>query len=377
VLILTTLLWSIFGSVPTKVNGRGILLKQGGVFLATSRGDGNVIEIFVNTGDLVAKNQLLAHVSQPELKLRIEQNEETLGRLRREFGTLKDFQKQEEAFEQATFAKQRETVHAITNDYNQQIVWLTQRLDAQAELEKKELVTHAQVLDSRIKLFSIQHDLEQVNIQLRQLEIADLQAQERRRQQLQEKDNQIKASEDQLAYLKNLFQLNTQILSPFRGNVLEIMVKPGQLLTPNTPILSLQADHKTVEARLFLPADQGKLVEKGMFVAISPVSVKKEEYGFVLGKITAVSEFPSTTQGMLKILENQSLVSEFSHSGAPIEVTATLDTSPSTMSGFRWSTTKGPPSRISSGTLCDASITITEQRPITFLLPFLKRTPGI
>src|SRR5437762_12026177 len=58
VLILATLLWSIFGSVPTKVNGRGILLKQGGVFLATSRGDGNVIEIFVNTGDLVTKNQL-------------------------------------------------------------------------------------------------------------------------------------------------------------------------------------------------------------------------------------------------------------------------------------------------------------------------------
>ena len=376
-LVVATVLWGIFGSIPTRVEAKGILLRQGGVFVATSRGDGNVIEIFAKTGDLVTNNQVLAHVSQPELKLRIEQNEETLLRLQRELETLKKFQGEERDQERQTLAKQRETLASITSDYKQQTTWLSQRVQAMEEMEKKGLVTSAQVLDSRIKLFAIQHDLEQANIQLRQLEITDLQAQERRRQQLLEKENQMKAAQDQIAYLRNLFQLNSQILSPYRGNVLEIMAKPGQLLTPNTPILSLQAAHKIVEARLFLSPIQGKLVEPFMSVAISPVSVKKEEFGFVLGTVSSVSDFPSTTQGMLKILENQALVAEFSRSGPPIEVTAALELSSSTVSGFRWSTRKGPPMRISSGTLCDAAITITNQRPIALVLPFLRKASGL
>ena len=119
-------------------------------------------------------------------------------------------------------------------------------------------------------------------MQLRQIDITSIQGQERRRQALQEKDNQIKSTEDTLQYLNSLFQLNTEIKSPFRGHVLEVMVKPGQLLTPNAAILSLQRDHPSMDARLFLSPAQGKLVEKGMDVAISPVSAKKEEVGQVL-----------------------------------------------------------------------------------------------
>lgn len=376
-LVLTALLWGVFGTIPTKVYGRGILIKQGGVFVATSRGDGNVMEILVKTGALVSSNQVLVKLSQPELKLRIEQNEESLARLRLEYDQLKRYQEQETEHERTSFAKQRSAYEGIAADYDKQILWLNQRLEAQKELEKKELLTQAQVLDSRIKLFSVQHEMEQANIQLRQIDINEMQARERRRQQLLDKDNQIKQTQNQLDYLLSLHELNTQILSPFQGNVLEIMVKEGQLLSPNSPILSLQADHKSLEARLFLSPTDGKLAASGMPVAISPVSAKKEEFGFMLGKVNSVSEFPTTPQGMLRILENQSLVSEFSLGGAPIEVTVTLELNPRTVSGFRWSSDKGPPLRISSGTMCTGTITITNQRPISLVLPLIKKSVGM
>ncbi len=376
-LVVAAGLWSVLGRIPTKVQARGILIKHGGVFLATSRGDGNVLEILTRTGELVTNGQTLAHISQPELKLRITQNNDTLARLSKEFEQLKKYQAEEERHESETFEKQRATLREIVADYDKQISWLTQRVQSQAELEKRDLLTKAQVLDTQIKLANTQHDLSQANVQLWQVDISSIQSQERRRQAVQEKENQIHAAEDQLQYLTRLYELNTEITSPFRGHVLEVMVKPGQLLTPNTSILSLQADNPSMEARLFLPPAQGKLVLKGMDVALAPVSVKKEEYGFMLARVEAVSQFPSTPQGMLGLFENQSLVTEFSQGGAPIEVIAEMDRNPNTASGFRWSSTKGPPLQITSGTLCDAWITLTNQRPISFVLPIFRGATGL
>lgn len=376
-LLLTALLWSIFGRIPTKVQARGILIKQGGVFMATSRGDGNVEKILARTGDLVTKGQVLAQVSQPELKLRIAQTTETLARLQKEFDQLKRYQAEEALHEAETFEKQRGTLKEIISDYEKQLTWLTQRAQAQAELEKKELLTKSQVLETQIKLANTQHDMSQANVQLRQVDISAMQSQERRRQAVQEKENQIRSTEDQLQYLNNLYELNTAIMSPFSGHVLEVMVKPGQLLTPNTPILSLQADTPLMEARLFLPPAQGKLVQKAMSVDISPVSVKKEEYGFVLAKVEAVSLFPSTPQGMLGLLENQALVAEFSQGGAPIEVVASLQTRPGSDHEYIWSSAKGPPIQLTSGTICDAWITLTNQRPISFVLPIFRGSSSL
>lgn len=376
-LVVTALLWGIFGRIPTKVEARGILLKQGGVFIASSRGDGNVLDILVHTGDLVTNNQVLARVSQPELKLRITQAEDTLARLSRELARLKDYHAEETQQEKDTFKKQRDSLSTIAADYKKQIEWLEQRVLTQADLEKKELVTRAQVLETQIKLFTVQHDMEQANLQLRQVDINELQSRERRRMAFQEKENQIKAAEDQRLYLQNLYQLNTEILSPFQGDVIEIMAKPGQLLTPNTPIVSLQADNPVMEACLFLTPSQGKLVKPLMSVAIAPVSIKKEEYGFVLAKVTSASQFPSTPQRMSRILENAALVAEFSQAGAPIEVIATLEPSTLTTSGYRWSSVKGPPVKITSGTQCEAWITLTNQRPISLLLPMFKNALGL
>jgi HlyD family secretion protein len=80
---------------------------------------------------------------------------------------------------------------------------------------------------------------------------------------------------------------------------------------------------------------------------------------------------------MLGVLENQALVQEFSQGGAPIEVIAALIPNQNTISGFTWSSAKGPPVQITSGTLCDAWITLTNQRPISFVLPMFRGVTGI
>ncbi|MSU36750.1 MAG: NHLP bacteriocin system secretion protein [Pedosphaera sp.] len=376
-LVVTAIVWSVMGTIPTKVGARGILIKRGGIFIATSRGDGNVVDILVKPGDTVAVKQVLTHVSQPELKLRLVQNEESLTRLRQELEQLRVIQKSEKVPEAESFSMQRVIYDALIADFNTQIAWLNQRVEVQGELLKKQLSTTNQVLDARIRLFTVQHEREQAGIQRRQIELSELQADERRRQQLQEKEKEIKLAENLSVYLHSLHELNSEIRSPFRGTVLEIMVKEGQLLTPNTPIMSLQDYEPTLEAHVFLSPSDGKLVSRGMPVTITPDFVKQEEYGQMRGEVTSVSEFPVTPQGMLRVLENPSLVADFARNGAPIEVTVALTLATNTFSGFSWTSGRGPRLAVGSGSLCNAAVTITNQRPISMVLPTIKNRLGM
>jgi HlyD family secretion protein len=114
-----------------------------------------------------------------------------------------------------------------------------------------------------------------------------------------------------------------------------------------------------------------------MEVQISPSTVKPEEFGFMLGEVKSVSLFPSTPEGMQRVLRNDQLVKELSQRGSPIEVTADLLLNPATRSGYKWSSPQGPPIGIFSGTLCTASIVVDRKRPVEYVIPKIKETLGI
>ena len=114
-----------------------------------------------------------------------------------------------------------------------------------------------------------------------------------------------------------------------------------------------------------------------MEVQISPTTSAREEYGFLLGKVTYVSEFPSTREGMMRVLANASLVQNLSAQGAPYAVWAELIPDATSQSGYLWSSSKGSRLTVNSGTLCDVFITIREQRPIELVLPLLRQASGL
>jgi HlyD family secretion protein len=72
---------------------------------------------------------------------------------------------------------------------------------------------------------------------------------------------------------------------------------------------------------------------------------------------------------MLSELENPALVNEFSQGGAPMEVEVALDRSSTTRTGFRWTSAHGPADPLTSSTLCGGTITLTQRRPISLVLP--------
>jgi HlyD family secretion protein len=128
-----------------------------------------------------------------------------------------------------------------------------------------------------------------------------------------------------------------------------------------------------------------------MTVQLAPASVKREEYGLLLGRVATVGTYPATPAGMQRVLGSEELARSLAASGPPVEIRIELERSPSTFSGYQWTSTlgtlaealtgwlpgpwtgpldavPGPPIALESGTPCTADVITDEQAPISLVL---------
>ena len=166
------------------------------------------------------------------------------------------------------------------------------------------------------------------------------------------------------------------VASPYSGRIVELKVDNGSQVERGTPLLSVEgldpSGRVDLVAIIYTAPAEGKKIRPGMEVQVSPSTVRREEYGFMLGQVASVGQFPATPQGMLRVLGNPELVKTLSAASSPIEVRVTLRADDKTTSGYAWSSRAGPPIQIDSGTLCNARITLEQQRPISLVLPVFK-----
>ncbi len=369
----TASVWSVLGRLPNRVTGQGILIRPGGVLVVAAHGTGTVREIMVQPNDPVLPGQVIAELYQPELEIKRHQAELAQQRLQEEQTDLKEYHRAERQAQETDLEKQRVLFRRIASDYEKQVEALKLRVAAGEKLKEAGIETELTLLDGRVALHNAEHDLARVHLQLEQLDLAWLQSEQRRRQDWLAMEQRIQENAREVEWARSMYTLNSRVVSPYSGEVLEVVAKRGQPVEANAPIISVQSDSRALEVRLYLTPSDGKLVRTNMPVQLNPVSVKKEEYGLLLGRVGSVSAFPATPQAMLSRLENPALVSEFTRGGAPIEVVVSLDPSPDTPSGYAWTSHEGPPESLTSGTLCSGSITLSRRAPISLVVPLLKK----
>lgn len=173
-----------------------------------------------------------------------------------------------------------------------------------------------------------------------------------------------------LEELRRQLETESRVISPYDGRVLQLRADVFEFVGQGGTLLTMELagdQIKDLEAVIYLPVASGQAVHSGMPVEIVPASVRKEEYGFMTGRVVSVSEFPVTAEQMLRVVGNEQLVSLLSGGAAPIEVRADLTLDPSTISGFHWSSSSGPAVKIAPGTLCTAAVVIGERSPISLL----------
>lgn len=173
-----------------------------------------------------------------------------------------------------------------------------------------------------------------------------------------------------LEELRRQLETESRVVSPYDGRVVQLRADVFEFVGQGGTLLTMELagdQIKDLEAVIYLPVASGQAVHSGMPVEIVPASVRKEEYGFMTGRVVSVSEFPVTAEQMVRVVGNEQLVPLLSGGAAPIEVRADLTLDPSTVSGFHWSSSNGPAVRIAPGTLCTAAVVIGERSPVSLL----------
>ena len=166
------------------------------------------------------------------------------------------------------------------------------------------------------------------------------------------------------------------VISPYSGVVDSLQAYEGQYVAPGGPIVTIEATDEPLMATLYLPDEIGKKVKLGQQVQIIPATVNVEQYGYLRGVVVFVAILPSTPESMSAVLQNDYLVQQFSAAGPTLRVQARLIEAPGNPSGYAWSSSSGPATKISSGTVCSARIVLSEDPPITYAFPALKRFLG-
>ncbi len=162
---------------------------------------------------------------------------------------------------------------------------------------------------------------------------------------------------------------SVEIASPYAGQVIAVTVSQGDYVNPGTPLLTLGPSGEQLELVLYVPFVEGIKIRPGMPVQIEVLTAKKEVYGFLLGSVRSVAEFPATAEGMKRILGTDELVQTFLAEGAPIEIHVDLEPDANAPSGYAWSFSSGPDFKLDAGTLCVARVILSERRPISLVLP--------
>lgn len=436
VLIAVAGIWSVFGRIPLTVTGQGILIRPRHVVQFQSPSSGQLLTLKVKPGDVIKEGDVLGIIDQSTLKQQLQQEQAKLQQLQTQNQEIDRLQKQliaqqvrmlqqqkidlENSLDREQVAPQlrEQSLTAIAQKRQslgtrkQQINYLLQTLQKQVEnrrqLLQERVIAQNLLLQAEQEYFNAQTQLSDVEMQLKELDIQTTTIQRDYLQNLNkideikskiknltteetkllsqdlqqsiEKTNQIREVKQRIAKLELQLAQESRIISKYDGHVLEVSVVPGQIINAGSRLGAIEAeDSKTKLVSLVYFANKdGKQIKPGMRVQVTPSFSKRERDGGILGVIKNISSFPVTTQDITALVGNEEIAANLAGKGeGRVQAFVQLHEDQTTVSGYKWSSSDGPPLKLSSGTTTVVQVKVGETAPISYIIPMLRSWSGI
>jgi HlyD family secretion protein len=380
VVLATAVLWGFLGSVSQDVPCSGMLVKTGGVFEVTAPSTGRITDLAVGVGDTVTEGQVVARMAHPDLAEKLFEAQVVLTELKTQHEEIVVHGSKDVALQTQMLAQQRATVTRTIAAAQRSATSFRETAELQAKLVSEGLLTRQTELATRHQLDQAEQQIGDGHSQLAQVAVQEQELRAKHDKEIRASQTKIAAQERAIAQLDREMKSNTEVVSSHTGRIVEIIADQGTLVAPGEAIVTLDLTGRTVkqlEVILYVPSSYGKQIQVGMTAYVSPSTVKREEFGLMVGRVTYVSDYPATSRGMLRILKNDKLLTTLIGTDSPYEVHADLIVDEHTVSGYRWSSSHGPPLKIQSGTRAAAYITVARRRPIEMVIPLLRAYSGL
>lgn len=372
--------WAVMGSLPDTVPGVGILVKSGGVTQVVPGAAGRVADVAVSVGDVVRAGQIVARLEQPDLANQLQAARATLATLREQHALLLRSGGQNVTLQGEFLDRQRTALLQAIEAGERSQRALAEKLEAEEQLVSRGLLTRTSLLSTRQAFDNTREKIADARSQLASIDARAADTRNGAAGEARASQARVDEQASRVSDLERQLAAASQVVAPAGGRVLEVLAERGSVVNVGEPILSLDFEGRAVkglEAVVYVPSVHGKRIKPGMTIQIAPSTVRQEEFGFMLGRVTYVSDFPATARGMQRVLKNDKLVSSLAGQDAPYEVRADLIVDPQTVSQYRWSSSDGPPVKIVSGTLATVNVAVATRRPVELVVPFLKQVSGL
>lgn len=376
-LLLMGILWGIFGSIPIRVDGKGILILGGSLIDIEAGNSGRISEILVKPGDILQPGAPIATVGQSKLVEDIANEKAALKDL--EDKQVRDSQNEKDSFKltQDALANEKKSIEGQLKSSASQILSFRQQLATRKASFAQGLITQADVIAAETQLNQAINSEKALQTRLQSIPAEEARAKQSAEASESSRINAIAEARRRISSLEGQLISSSRILSTHAGRIIEMTVARGDLVTPQTRIVSLEPLDAKLTGIIYINSGEGKKASPDMEVRLSPSTVKAEEYGFMKGRVRTVSTYPATPDGIMRTLRNESLVKELSGGSAPLEVVVDLSEETKNTSGYQWSSPNGPPVGIFGGTMCTASIIIDKRQPISYVIPLVKEKLGL
>jgi HlyD family secretion protein len=364
------IVWSVWGSMPERLDGQGILIRGGGLREIRASGDGIVRDLQLTVNGTVTADQVIGQLVQEEAGGELQAAQLALAQAQQRYTESLGADQAQIAQLQATIA---------TNEG--QIAEVQARLDAvEADLTAKEdLLKRGLITSARVE--QIRSQALQLRAQITGLKgtISGLRGSiNALRQKVSGNAQAVEVARQNVARVSSRIRNTTEIRSTVAGRVIEVKKSVGDRVRTGEVIAIAEppSESAQLEPVVYIDARNGKRIQPGMEVQVSPDTVKREEYGFMLGVVERVGEFPVTPQAVVAAVANEQLANQLLGQTSKIDLRVRLLPDPNTPSGFQWSSASGPPFGITSGTQVSVSVVVDRRAPITKVLPMLRGAVG-
>lgn len=373
--LITAIIWGFGGSVKTKLSVVGVLL-GGEVHEVVATAQGQLIELKVNIGDEVRNGDIIAIVEQPQLMQQIEEAKALLLEREFELEQLTAFGSQDARLQGEFIGQQRSSIQLQIATQVKILAFLKNQLETEKGLQTKGLITTSQVVNTEQQIEGASNQIASLKAQLAQTSSQKLNLNFDSEQKTSIGEQRIAQAKRTIAQLEERYDIESNIRSQYNGQVVEVLTDAGVVVGQGAPLFKLKNNQDMgdeLRGVLYIPSQDGKKIKVGMEALVAPSTVKPQDFGFIKGTVTYVSDFPVTQQGMLTSVKNGQLVQSLLGMGAPFEVHVKFERDPDSFSGFEWTSANGPDVQINEGTSCMGKVTVKSEPPIAIVVPALKK----
>ena len=159
------------------------------------------------------------------------------------------------------------------------------------------------------------------------------------------------------------------IRSKISGTVTYIL-DSNSYVEPGEVVASVVEDDKNGNndiIKAYIPDGISDLISVGMEAHIMPAYAPQEQYGYIYGFVSAISEYPLTGNQINNLNENLYL-SGMDKQESYIELEITMIRSGERGGDFKWSKSSSIGKKVNPGTHCDIEIVMKKKKPFKWLL---------